>query len=100
VAYPLDPNQAVPLAIMFKALSDPVRLRLLSLIASRPNGEACACELLPICDVLQPTVSHHLKILRDAGLLLSRRRSQRIEYRVVPDALACLSHVLHSGTGG
>ena len=98
VDHPLDPDQARSLAIVFKALADPVRLRLLSLIASHPNGEACACELVPACNVSQPTVSHHLKALRDAGLLTSRRRSPRIQFRVVTEALACLADVLHSGT--
>jgi ArsR family transcriptional regulator len=60
--------QAAELAAMFKALGDPVRLRLLSLIASRPGGEACVCEISAIFDVSQSTISHHLKLLRAAGL--------------------------------
>ncbi len=79
---------------MFKALGDPVRLRLLSLIASHPGGEACVCEISGTFDVSQPTISHHLKLLRSAGLLDCERRGTWVYYRVVPDALQRLSSVL------
>ena len=71
---PLSPEAATELANKLKALSDPVRLRLLSVVASRAGGEACVCELSAGIDLTQPTISHHLKILRTAGLLDSERR--------------------------
>jgi ArsR family transcriptional regulator, arsenate/arsenite/antimonite-responsive transcriptional repressor len=92
---PLDQAQAVKLAAMFKALSDPVRLRLLSMIASHPGGEACVCEISATFDVSQPTISHHLKLLRSAGLLDCERRGTWVYYWVLPSALQQLSSVLH-----
>ncbi len=80
---------------MFKALGDPVRLRLLSLIASHPGGEACVCEISATFDVSQPTISHHLKLLRAAGLLDSERRGTWVYYWVIPSVLRQLSSVLH-----
>lgn len=79
---------------MFKALGDPVRLRLLSLIASHPGGEACVCEISATFDVSQPTISHHLKLLRSAGLLDCERRGTWVYYWVIPPALRQLSAVL------
>ncbi|WP_228787241.1 ArsR/SmtB family transcription factor [Nocardia terpenica] len=79
---------------MFKALSDPVRLRLLSAIASRVGQEACVCDVSDGIDVSQPTISHHLKVLREAGLLTSERRASWVYYRVVPEALQRLSQLL------
>jgi ArsR family transcriptional regulator, arsenate/arsenite/antimonite-responsive transcriptional repressor len=93
----LAESQAAELAPMFKALGDPVRLRLLSLIASHPGGEACVCEISPTFDVSQPTISHHLKLLRAAGLLDCERRGTWVYYRVVPSVLRRLSSVLHGG---
>ncbi|MCV7404172.1 ArsR/SmtB family transcription factor [Mycobacterium marseillense] len=87
--------QAAELAAMFKALSDPVRLRLLSLIASHPGGQACVCEISRTFDLSQPTISHHLKTLRSAGLLDCERRGTWVYYWVVPAALQQLSSVLH-----
>ncbi|MFD0852006.1 ArsR/SmtB family transcription factor, partial [Actinomadura adrarensis] len=75
----------------FKALSDPVRLRLLNLIASRPEGEACVCDLTGPFDLTAPTISHHLKVLRQAGLIEGERRGTWVYYRPVPDQLARLS---------
>jgi ArsR family transcriptional regulator, arsenate/arsenite/antimonite-responsive transcriptional repressor len=91
---PLTARQAVTLAGVFKALSDPVRLRLLSLIASHDGGEACVCDLTPTFEVSEPTISHHLKVLREAGLVTSERRASWVYYRVVPDALTGLSQLL------
>lgn len=91
----LSESRAVELAGMFKALGDPVRLRLLSLIASHPGGEACVCEISPTFDVSQPTISHHLKLLRSAGLLDCERRGTWVYYRVIPSVLQQLSSVLH-----
>ena len=95
---PLSPEAAVELAIKLKALSDPVRLRLLSVVASHAGGEACVCELSAGIDLTQPTISHHLKILRTAGLLDSERRGSWVYYRVVRDALQQLSLLLEIDT--
>ncbi|MEQ0763607.1 metalloregulator ArsR/SmtB family transcription factor [Mycobacterium tuberculosis] len=78
----------------FKALADPVRLQLLSSVASRAGGEACVCDISAGVEVSQPTISHHLKVLRDAGLLTSRRRASWVYYAVVPEALTVLSNLL------
>lgn len=82
---------------MFKALADPVRLRLFSLIASHESGEACVCDIAPTVDVSQPTVSHHLKVLKIAGLLESERRASWVYYRVVPETLSLLAGILQTG---
>ena len=74
VTDPLSEAQAVALAQVFKALADPVRLRLLSMIAGAAGGEACVCELTVGFDVSGPTISHHLKVLREAGLIEGDRR--------------------------
>jgi ArsR family transcriptional regulator len=91
---PLSAEQAGTVATVFKALSDPVRLRLLSLIASHGGGEACVCELTGFFEVSEPTISHHLKALREAGLVTSQRRASWVYYRVVPEALSGLSALL------
>ena len=90
----LNETECVPLAQMFKALGDPVRLRLLSLIASHPGGEACVCDISGTFDLSQPTISHHLKTLRSAGLLDNERRGSWVYYRVIPSALQQLSLIL------
>lgn len=97
VSEPLGAAAAVLMAAKFKALSDPVRLRLLSSIASHAGGEACVCDVSTGVQVSQPTVSHHLKVLRDAGLLTSRREASWVYYAVVPEELAALSTLLNSG---
>ncbi|MFJ8935757.1 ArsR/SmtB family transcription factor [Streptomyces sp. NPDC102365] len=81
------------IAAMFKALSDPVRLRLFSRIAARPGGEACVCDIQDV-GVSQPTVSHHLRKLREAGLLESERRASWVYYRVAPGVLAAMAGLL------
>lgn len=81
------------MAVMFKALSDPVRLRLFSKVASHPAGEACVCDIMDV-GVSQPTVSHHLKKLREAGLLTSERRGTWAYYRVAPSVVAGMSAML------
>ncbi|MFD3995101.1 ArsR/SmtB family transcription factor [Streptomyces sp. NPDC058548] len=96
VREPLGADAAADLAKTFKALSDPVRLRLLSLIASHEGGEACVCDLTGPFDVSQPTISHHLKVLREAGLVDSERRGTWVYYRVLPAALARLSSLLQA----
>ncbi|NMI00344.1 helix-turn-helix transcriptional regulator [Pseudonocardia sp. K10HN5] len=94
---PLSAEQAGELARLFKAMGDPVRLRLLSLIASHSGGEACVCELSGVFDLTGPTISHHLKVLREAGLISGERRGTWVYYRVDPDALRRLSAVLVPG---
>lgn len=94
---PLRSAAAEELAPLFKALADPVRLRLLSLIACHAGGESCVCDLLDAFDVTAPSVSYHLKILREAGLLSSQRRGTWVYYRVNPAVLARMSAVLAPG---
>ncbi|AHH98969.1 ArsR family transcriptional regulator [Kutzneria viridogrisea] len=91
---PLTEDQSVELARVFKALADPVRLRLLSLIASHAGGEACVCDLTDAFDLTGPTISHHLKVLREAGIIDGERRGTWVYYRVLPTALQTLSTVL------
>jgi ArsR family transcriptional regulator len=94
VAEPLTASQAERLAPSFKALGDPVRLRLLSLIASHAGGEACVCDLTDAFDVSAPTISHHLKVLREIGLVSSERRGTWVYYRAEQSALDLLSTLL------
>ena len=94
VREPLGETDATALAPVFKALADPVRLRLFSLIASFEGGQACVCDLTGEFDVSQPTISHHLRVLREAGLVGSERRGTWVYYWVLPDALARLSQLL------
>lgn len=96
---PLDETQAVDLARVFKALGDPVRLRLLSMIASRAGGEVCVCDLTPAFDVSQPTISHHLKLLKQAGLIDSERRGTWVYYRLLPEMTDRLAAILTRPTG-
>ncbi len=91
---PLSEERAASLARDFAVLADPVRLRLLSLIASVPAGEACVCELVEPLERSQPTVSHHLKILADAGLIAGEKRGRWVWYRPVRDRIAQLGGVL------
>ena len=91
---PLSAQQSIELSRVFKAMGDPVRLRLLSLIASHEGGEACVCQLTDLFDLAGPTISHHLRVLREAGLIAGERRGTWIYYRLLPDALARASTVL------
>ena len=91
---PLSEEGAAALARDFAVLADPGRLRLLSLIASVPAGEACVCELVEPVDRSQPTVSHHLKVLADAGLIVGEKRGRWVWYRPVPHRLAQLRGAL------
>ena len=91
---PLPQAGAEELAPLFKALADPVRLRLLSLIACHDGGESCVCDLLEAFDVTAPSISYHLKILREAGLISSERRGTWVYYRVEPSVMARMSAVL------
>jgi ArsR family transcriptional regulator, arsenate/arsenite/antimonite-responsive transcriptional repressor len=91
---PLTAEQAVELSRLFKAMGDPARLRLLSLIASHESGEACVCDLTGAFELSGPTISHHLKVLREAGLISGERRGTWVYYRVHPETLRQLSAVL------
>ncbi|MFD9903561.1 ArsR/SmtB family transcription factor [Streptomyces sp. NPDC059063] len=91
---PLGEDRAVELAKVFKALGDPVRLRLLSMIASGERGEICVCDLTPAFDLSQPTISHHLKLLRQAGLIDCERRGTWVYYWLLPEATDKLAGIL------
>lgn len=95
----LDESDASELAEAFKALADPARLRLLSLIANAPGGEACACDLVEPLERSQPTVSHHLALLVGAGLITREKRGRWAWYRLEPERLVALRAVLQP-TGG
>lgn len=86
LAVALGEGEAREIASIFKALSDPTRVRLLSLIAGSPGGEACVCDLTEPVGLAQPTVSHHLKTLVDAGLLAREQRGRWAYYAIAPDA--------------
>ncbi|MFC7658860.1 ArsR/SmtB family transcription factor [Pseudonocardia benzenivorans] len=90
----LDADEATSLAAAFKALGDPVRLRLLSLIAAHEGGEACVCDISGAFALTGPTISHHPKVLRTAGLVSSQRRGTWIYYRVRPEVIGRLATVL------
>ncbi len=90
----LDTAQAVLLANSFAALADPIRLRMLSYIAAAGGDEVCACDLVAISGRSQPTVSHHMKILFDAGLVAREKRGLWVWYRLVPSRLDALRLVL------
>jgi len=90
----IEPDAATTLAEAFKALADPVRIQLLNLIATAEAGEACACDLVEPVGKSQPTVSHHLKVLREAGLVASEKRGTWVWYSVVPSRLDELQRVL------
>lgn len=95
---PLSTDGATELAAVLKALAEPTRLRLMSLIAAHADGEACVCDLSEPIDLTQPTVSHHLKVLHDAGLVTRERRGTWVYYRAVPERLAALSQLLAAPT--
>ena len=93
-AQPLTAEQAEQVAPLLKALADPVRLRLMSLVASHPGGEICACDLGESFSLSQPTISHHLKVLHDAGLLEREKRGVWAYYRARTGALANLGTLI------
>ena len=93
-AQPLSQPQAETIAPLLKALADPVRLRLMSLIASHAGGEACVCELNDAFELSQPTISHHLKVLHDSGLVDREKRGVWVYYRARTDALASLGTLI------
>ena len=91
---PITADQAAGLARMLKALADPTRLRLVSLVAARDDGEACVCDLTGPLGLTQPTISHHLKVLVGAGIFTRDKRGVWAYYALVPEALNALSAVL------
>ena len=93
-AEPLSADQAAQVAPLLKALAEPVRLRLMSLVASHPGGEACVCDLNDAFDLSQPTISHHLKVLHEAGLLDREKRGVWVYYRARTGALASLGTLI------
>ena len=93
-AQPLSQAQAEQVAPLLKALADPVRLRLMSLVASHPGGEACVCDLNDAFNLTQPTISHHLKVLHEAGLLDREKRGVWVYYRARTQALAGLGALI------
>jgi ArsR family transcriptional regulator len=90
LASPLDANEASQLALGFTALADPVRLQVLSILAASPEGEVCVCDFVKPLGKSQPTVSHHMKILADAGLVHGERRSKWVYYSLDREHLAAL----------
>jgi ArsR family transcriptional regulator, arsenate/arsenite/antimonite-responsive transcriptional repressor len=93
-ASPLTSDQAERIAPLLKAIADPVRLRLLSLVAAHEGKEACVCELQDAFDLSQPTISHHLKVLHEAGLLDRSKRATWVYYSVRTEALADLADLI------
>jgi ArsR family transcriptional regulator len=96
---PLTEDAAARIAPLLRAIADPVRLRLVSLVASHADGEACVCDLNDAFDLSQPTISHHLKLLHEAGLLDREKRGVWVYYRVNAGALADLAALLGGVTG-
>ena len=89
---PIDEDQAQDLALVFAALADPVRLRLLGLVAQ--SGEVCSCDLIGPLGKAQPTISHHTKVLADAGLIVGEKRGRWVWWRVVPERVEALRDAL------
>jgi ArsR family transcriptional regulator len=83
-------DQAATVAPLLKALADPVRLRLMSIVLSHEDGEACVCDLTPAFDLSQPTISHHLKVLHEAGLLDREKRGVWVYYQARPEAMEAM----------
>jgi ArsR family transcriptional regulator len=97
---PLTQAEAEQLAAAFRVIADPARLRLLSLLASKPGGEGCVCDLVEPLELSQPTVSHHLKVLFEAGLLGREKRGLWVYYRLRPERLQMLRDALGAPTIG
>jgi ArsR family transcriptional regulator, arsenate/arsenite/antimonite-responsive transcriptional repressor len=100
VGEPLDEAMTSALAQVFRALGDPVRLRLVSLIGAHQGGEMCVCDLTSAFNLTQPTISHHLRILREAGIIGSQRRGTWVYYRLLPDALERMAALLSPAAEG
>ena len=93
-AQPMSMEQAEQVAPLMKALADPVRLRLMSLVASHEDGEACMCDLTDAFELSQPTITHHMKVLHEAGLVDRDKRGVWVYYRVRPQALAAIGALI------
>src|SRR6478735_7388161 len=93
----MSAEQAAQVVPMLKAIADPARLRLLSLVLSHEGGEACVCDLRPYFDLTQPTISHHLKVLHENGLLDREKRGTWVFYKARPQAMAALGGLFTSG---
>lgn len=91
----LSDEDALALALRLKALADPVRLQLLVHMLNQLRQEACTCELAPLVELSEPTISHHLKKLEGAGLVVKERRGMNVYYRVVPKAMHAIAQTLH-----
>ena len=91
---PLSTDQAEQISTLLKALADPVRLRLMSLVLSHADGEACVCDLTGAFELSQPTISHHLKVLHDAGLLDRDKRGVWVYYQARQDALDSIAALI------
>lgn len=94
---PLTADEAERIAPLLKALADPVRLRLLSMVAAHQGKQACVCELQESFDLSQPTISHHLKVLHEAGLLDRTKRATWVYYSVRTEALSDLADLIGGG---
>jgi len=93
---PMTEDQAQQVAPLLKALADPVRLRLMSMVLSHAGGEACVCDLTPAFELSQPTISHHLKVLHEAGLLDREKRGVWVYYQARPEAMTALMSLFAS----
>jgi ArsR family transcriptional regulator len=91
----LSAADALGLALRLKALADPIRLQLLVHMLNQPGREACTCELAPLVELSEPTVSHHLKKLEGAGLVIKERRGMSVYYQVVPESIHAIAETLH-----
>jgi ArsR family transcriptional regulator len=91
---PMSAEQAAQVAPLLKAIADPARLRLLSIVLSHEGQEACVCDLTPYFDLSQPTISHHLKVLHETGLLDREKRGTWVFYKARPQAMAALVTLL------
>lgn len=90
----IDESKAEAMAPMIGALADPVRLRIVSMLMAAPDGSSCGCDLEEPLGLSQPTVSHHLKVLREAGLIEGERRGRWVHYRVLPERLGEIASAL------
>jgi len=93
----IDESRAEAMAPVLAALADPVRLRIISMLIAAPEGTSCGCDLESPLALSQPTVSHHLKVLREAGLIEGERRGRWVHYRVIPSRLAEIAEALTPG---
>ena len=97
---PLTADQAVQVAPLLKAIADPARLRLLSIVLSHEGQEACVCDLTPHFDLSQPTISHHLKVLHETGILDREKRGTWVFYKARPEAMAALVTLFSPAAAG